>query len=140
MVAAPKEENKMTINMSMDAVAEKRLLSAVVAHAVRDACHAPIMKGTKKKVASRMKPETVSAMAFLFDTSRSGLDAYAIWLDFDADQFRQKLIDVCFKERVPSALHLTDDQRRCFRINYKLFKTSPVQPLPDDEMDEDENV
>lgn len=126
--------------MSTDAIAEKRLLAAVVAHAVRDACLSPVIKDKK---AVRPRADTLSALNFLFDTSRSGVDAYAVWLDFDVDQFRQKLINVCQKDLVSSELHLTDDQRRNFRVNYKLYCAMPrhvAHALSEAGAEEEENA
>lgn len=125
--------------MSTDATAETRLLSAVVAHAVRDACLSPILKGKK---AVRPRADALSALNFLFDTQRSGIDAYALWLDFDVNQFRQKLIDACDKETVSKDLHLSSDQRRNFRVNYKLYRSMPrqVAHILSESTEEEENA
>lgn len=111
-------------NMSAVALAEKRILAAVVAQAVKDACVAPILRG---KVAVRPMPDALTALGFLFDQTIAGLDAYAAWLDFDPDRFRQKVLDACFASKVSSDLHLSDDQRRNFRVNYKLFQEMPAE-------------
>lgn len=127
-------------DLSTDVVAEKRLLSAVVAHAVKDACIRPV---TKNKKAVRHHPDALSALNFLFDTHRSGIDAYALWLDFDADQFRQKLIKACHKEIVAKDLHLSDEQRRNFRVNYKLYCAMPrhvAHALSEAGAEEEENA
>ena len=102
--------------MSSEAVAEKRLLAAVVAQAIRDACMAPNV-GAKKKL--HLRVEAASAMSFLFNTSRSGVDAYALWLDFDADRFREKLLKRCNTEGHDP--QLSDEQKRNFRRNYRLY-------------------
>lgn len=114
------------ITMSSDATAEKRILAAVVAQAVKDACLAPVVLN---KVAVRPQAEAYSAMNFFFNTKRSGIDAYAIWLEFDAERFREKLLHSCYAEFAPKDLYLTDDQRRNFRANYKLFRSAPVAVL-----------
>lgn len=111
-------------NMSSEALAEKRMLAAVVAQAVKDACLAPVLRG---KVAVHPRADSITALGFLFDQTRAGLNAYAAWLDFDPDRFRQKMIDSCFASKVSSDLHLSDDQRRNFRVNYKLFQAMPAQ-------------
>ena len=126
----------MAANMSKDALAEKHLLTAVVAHAVRDACMPPIVKKTKRKEAARIRGEVFSAIVFLFDKERAGLDAYAAWLDFDAEQFRLKLLRACHSERVTPDLHLDDNQRRNFRANYKLYNSMPHHRLEDIEVEE----
>ena len=122
-----------SVTMSTNAIAEKRILTAVVAHAVKDACIAPVLLG---KVAVRPHADAQSAMNFFFNTKRSGIDAYAIWLEFDAERFREKLIQACFDNVAPKDLHLTDDQRRNFRANYKLFRNAPV--LADEWTDDEE--
>lgn len=88
-------------------IPERRLLAAVVAQAIRDASAAPIKEG---KRAVRLPGDARSAMAFLFGP---GLDAYAMWLDFDPDQFRNNLLDM------RPGVHLSDEQRRNFRFNYR---------------------
>lgn len=126
--------------MSTEAIAEKRLMAAVVAHAVKDACLSPVIKDKK---AVRPRADALSALNFLFDTSRSGVDAYALWLDFDVDQFRQKLINACQRDTASSDLHLTDDQRRNFRVNYKLYCAMPrhvAHALSEAGAEEEENA
>ncbi len=116
----------MNVSMSTDASAERQVLLAVVMQAVRDACLSPIVREqSRRKVAERMQADAATAMAFLFSTDRPGLDAYALWLNFEPDRFREKLIHSMFSERVSDDLHLKDQQRRNFRINYKIFRTSP---------------
>ena len=106
-----------------NATAEKRLLAAVVALAVKDMCLAPIVKkkGNRRKV-DRPRADAITAYGFLFDRSRSGLDEYASWLDFDADRFRENLINACFSDIVSKELKLDDKDRMNFRRNYKLLK------------------
>jgi hypothetical protein len=58
----------------------------------------------------------------LFDTSVSGVDAYGLWLDFNVDQFRRKLLEMMFDES-PFVVGGKDPQaRRNFRYNYKLWQ------------------
>ena len=106
-----------------DAIAEKRLLAAVVALAVKDMCLAPIVKkkGNTRKV-DRPRADAITAYGFLFDKSRSGLEEYASWLDFDAERFRTRLIESCFSDIVSKELKLDDKDRMNFRRNYKLLK------------------
>jgi hypothetical protein len=107
--------------------------------AVRDACLSPIVREqSRRKVAERMQADAATAMAFLFSTDRSGLDAYALWLNFEPDRFREKLIHSMFSERVSDDLHLKDQQRRNFRINFKIFRTSPVLPIDQEDSDDDD--
>ncbi len=119
----------MNVSMSTDASAERQVLLAVVMQAVRDACLSPITKDdegdARRKVAERMQADAATAMAFLFSTDRPGLDAYALWLNFEPDRFREKLIHSMFSERVSDDLHLKDQQRRNFRINFKIYRTKP---------------
>ncbi len=112
-------------NMSSDATAEKRLLAAVVAQAIRDACLLPIEKRGDKVRKPRviLRADAATAMAFLFDKSVSGVDAYAAWLDFDANRFRDRLLDACSSNRRDPMF--TDEQRRAFRQNYRLFMSLP---------------
>lgn len=111
--------------MSDDSTAEKRLLAAVVAQAIKDACLAPIVRERRRKKEIRLKGEAATAMAFLFDDERSGVDAYALWLDFDVEQFRKKLINKCSSDAKDP--YLNDDQKRNFRRNYRLFKSLPSE-------------
>lgn len=91
-------------------IPERRLLSAVVALAVHDACATPLIKNSK---ATGITADAKTALAFLFG---KGLDAYALWLDFDPDQFRQNLLTM------RPGKHLSDNERRNFKANYKLWK------------------
>jgi len=114
-------------NMSSDAISEKRLLAAVVAQAVRDACLPPIDKraDTGRKAETSLRADAATAMAFLFDKSVAGVEAYATWLDFDADRFRGRLLDACSIDRRDPMF--SDEQRRAFRANYRLFMSLPYE-------------
>ena len=94
----------------------KALLANVVLLAIADACSEPAKRSMR--VGSPMAPEQYTAMRFLFDTEESGVDAYALWLDFDVDQFRNRLRTIMADN---SALHVNGFsplQRRNFRFNY----------------------
>jgi len=106
-------------DMSSDATAEKRLMAAVVAQAVKDACLLPIERRRRGKTEMALRSDAITAMAFLFEKSMPGLDAYAIWLDFDTDRFRERLIDACDSNRRDPMF--SDQQRRAFRHNYRIF-------------------
>lgn len=107
-----------------DGVGEKQLLAAVVALAVKDMCLPPIVKKQgQRRVLQGPRSDAATAYGFLFDKTRSGLDVYSEWLDFDADHFRQKLVHAAFSDRVHKELKLDDKQRRNFRQNYKLLQS-----------------
>ena len=99
-----------TRDFNMDQhVAHKRLLAAVVALAVKDAC-----KGSKSK---RLLTDTQSAFNFLFKYS----DLYLSLLDIDPQHFRKRLVAYANSKRtgVVTPYNLTDFERRCFAMNYR---------------------
>jgi hypothetical protein len=99
----------------------QQLLASVVASAVNDTCVEPF-RATSKDKSVLMRIDTVTAFRFLFDTSVSGVDAYGLWLDFNVDQFRRKLLEMMFDES-PFVVGGKDPQaRRNFRYNYKLWQ------------------
>ena len=103
-----------------EAIEEKRLMAAVVAQAIKDACIAPMTKTVKNKKVLRIRWDAATAMYFLFSTEESGVDAYALWLDFDVKMFREKLLKKC--SSYSHDPYLNDDQKRNFMRNYRLFQ------------------
>jgi hypothetical protein len=107
---------------------ERSLLAQVVLVAINDACTKPseeTRRANHKYLMTsnrRMHRDTFTAMRFLFDKSKSGLNEYAIWLDFDADQFRAKLLKLMADSSNNVISSYTPMDRRYFRINYKLFQ------------------
>ena len=99
-----KDENFMD-----QAVACRRLISAVVALAITDAC-----KGASKET---LPTNTVSALSFLFEHS----DSYLELLNIDPQQFRKRLLDYVYNKSPDKMLkhHLSDFERRAFGINYQ---------------------
>lgn len=99
--------------MEAEARGEARLLAAVVAMAIRDACIRP---SGKPPVASDI---AINAVDFLFRTDVAGLGAYGDWLEFDAVVFRQRLKAAVESERFE---RLSDGDMRAFRFNYRALK------------------
>ena len=93
---------------------EIRLLSAVVSLAIRDTMQKPI---GKKEL--RLQPETASAFDFLFTQSSDG---YFEMLNIDPNHYRKKLIGV-MNDTGYTDVPFKKEDRRVFRINYKLWKT-----------------
>lgn len=118
---------RMSAFMRTDAMPEKALLSQVVLLAISDGC-APPPKPSKKLegVTSRdgimMQTHAFTAMRFLFDTTVAGLQQYSLWLDFDADRFRSKLLTLMANDSPNQLGQYSSMQRRAFRINYKLWR------------------
>lgn len=75
-------------------VAHRRMLSAVVGLAIRDAC---AING------SRFRDDTRTAISFLFEHS----DGYLEMLDIDPKQFRERLLAAIFKNPGPSKRPIT---------------------------------
>lgn len=118
--------------MQTNASPEKALLSQVILTAVMDAC-APPPKPVKKPKGiishggMMMRSEAFTAMRFLFDTTVPGLYEYSLWLDFDADQFRSRLLRLMANDSVNQLGQYASNQRRAFRINYKLWQNIQTQ-------------
>jgi hypothetical protein len=102
--------------------AGRALLATVVLLAVSDACTTPQKprKGDSPKIPMPM--EAFTAMRFLFDTSVSGLNEYAMWLDFDPDQFRRKLLATMADNSANVINGHDSTHRRHFRINYNIWR------------------
>lgn len=99
----------------------EKLLAAVVAVAISDACVEPFRVTSKDKT-TYMRVETVTAFRFLFSQSMSGLDAFALWLDFNEHNFRRKLLQYMADESRLSVHGKDPNQRRNFRYNYRLWE------------------
>ena len=109
-----------------------QLLSAVVASAVNDGCLTPPKKGVG---GYQITTDSFTAMRFLFDVDQVGLDAYALWLDFEPEQFRLKLLDV-MQNNSPLIIAGFDPlKRRNFRFNYSVWKKMAMKG---DSVEEDE--
>jgi len=91
------------------AVACKRLLSAVVALAVRDACQP---SGSKM-----LNQLSKNALEFLFYTS----DGYLEWLDIEAEQFRKRLVGIMYTKNKNPPFSLSEQDCRNLRINYQMW-------------------
>lgn len=121
-----------------EATPERRLLASVVALAVNDACTIPPRPDSKyMSPGLKMRPESFTAMRFLFDKSVSGLNEYALWLDFDADQFRRKLLALMQDDSPKRLANFDAIDRRHFRINYKLWQAvKNVEEIVEEEQEE----
>jgi hypothetical protein len=121
----------------------QQLLASVVAAAVNDACVEPFRVTTKDK-AALMRVDTMTAFRFLFDETVSGIDAYALWLDFNPHQFRRKLLEMMFDDSQRVVNGKNPELRRNFRYNYKLWLKMPKAELQEveqpDEGDEDDRL
>ena len=91
------------------AVACKRLLSAVVSLAVRDSCQTP-----GKKMLNQLPRD---ALDFLFNTS----DGYLEWLDFDPEQFRKRLVNTMYAKKYFPIYGLSENDIRSMRKNYQMW-------------------
>jgi hypothetical protein len=98
--------------------ANRRLLSAVVALAIRDACQHPGNKAVGELPRS--------ALNFLFEHS----DGYLGLLDIDAEQFRKRLINLVFskEKKTGRGFGLSEDDCRKFRINYSMWHKEKTTP------------
>lgn len=97
--------------------AHLRLISAIVALSLKDAAHA-----CRGKTLSPMVSE---AMDFIFLHSAG----YLALLDIDAEQFRKRLIEYVHdgKKRPDCNHHLSDFEKRCFRMNYSRWYEEKLQ-------------
>jgi hypothetical protein len=115
----------------------RTLLALVVHTALRDACLEPLREKNKRGV--RLRIEAFTAMRFLFDESVSGLNEYAMWLDFDAGQFRLRLKNIMADLRAGTRGGFTDMDRLNFNRNYKLYLLAPGVSEHDIRKQEEEN-
>jgi len=86
-------------------VACRRLLSAVVAQAMRDATETPT-------VSKSCTTNAFTALQFLFLDS----DHYLTILDIDPQEFRRRLIEQMYQKG--AMREFTEMHKRCFRFNY----------------------
>ena len=113
----------------------QKLLAAVVAVAVNDTCVEPF-KTTASDKTRLMRVDTITAFRFLFSNDVSGLDAYALWLDFNPDNFRRKLLEIMFNDS-PNVIAGKDPHlRRNFRYNYNLWRKLPRMEITEEEEDD----
>lgn len=110
-----------------------QLLSSVVASAINDGCLTPPKKGVS---GYQITTDSFTAMRFLFDTDQTGLDAYALWLDFEPDQFRSRLLKIMQNDSPLVIAGFDDSRRRNFRFNYAVWKKMSMKG---DSVEDDEN-
>jgi hypothetical protein len=111
-------------------IPEQRVLMAAINLAIFDSCKQPIIAGdllTKSKKHKDYKLHTDARTAFQFIFGE-GLENFCNWLPLDSGWLRKKLLDYMFDDgpKKPTAkdvvVRVDDQQRRMFRINYKLYK------------------
>jgi len=122
----------------------QQLLASVIAAAVHDTCVEPY-RATSKYKSTLIRIDTVTAFRFLFDESVSGIDAYGLWLDFNVDQFRRKLLEMMFDESQLVVGGKDPQARRNFRYNYKLWQRASalgvlIEPESKDEEEDDDRL
>lgn len=119
----------------------RKLLSAVIITAVRDACSTPPKRNKTRGEENRMpiSTEAFTALRFLFDESVSGLNEYLNWFDIDPGQYRLRLQQT-MADSSPLRLNGFEPlDRRNFRYNYGMWLRLKDQlPLVNLEGDEDE--
>lgn len=93
---------------------EQRLLSAVVALAVRDCCDRPLKIDNK----IRLSFNAASAFDFIFTPLGEG---YLEWLDIDPTNFRAALIKLMQDISSKEIASFDSMARRTFRQNYALW-------------------
>lgn len=112
---------------TQSATGYRQLLAAVVQLAVDDACKSP------GKNATRPDANAMSAIRFIFGP---GLEAYAEWLDFSAEEFRRRLQMIASTAAAGSDSTWPDERRRALRYNIRRTPMH-VADEPDDETLED---
>lgn len=110
-----------------------QLLSAVVASAINDGCLTPPKKGVS---GYQITTDSFTAMRFLFDKDQTGLDAYALWLDFETDQFRSRLLKIMKDDSALIIAGFDNIKRRNFRFNYNVWQKMSMKG---DVFEDDEN-
>ena len=93
---------------------EERILLAVINLAAIDAMERPLGTYPHQKLTQNAK----SAMRFLYG---SGFEGYCAALGFDVDYMRRKL-ETMTTSSVVNKHRVTDEHRRAFRANLKLWK------------------
>lgn len=97
----------------------RRLLSAVVVVALRDACATPLKRGMG---GTPISTEAFTAMRFFFDTTVSGLNEYLAWFDIDAEQYRRRLLET-MQNNSPLRINGFEPlDRRNFRLNHRMWE------------------
>lgn len=108
------------LDRNFQTTACRNLLHSVVALSVSDACGVPPKK-SREQSRFPISIEAFTAMRFLFDKTQSGIDAYALWLDFDADRFREKLLKIMNNNSAVVVAGFEPERRRNFRFNYGVW-------------------
>ena len=112
---------------------ERRLLAAVVAMALRDACEKPY----KESKNCTMHTYARSAHEFLWTPA---LDAYLAFLDIEPDFYREKLTKFMSDQSERVTNGFSSENRRNFRLNKLLWEDQrgllPV--IPDSEEEDTE--
>lgn len=112
----------------------RALLANVVLLALADACSEPTTK--RIKIGKAIPTDQYTAMRFLFDKTESGVDVYALWLDFDCDQFRERLRKTMADNGPLNINGFTPLQRRNFRFNYRQWLANQNLELVEEENDD----
>lgn len=121
------------------ALAYRRLMSAVIITAIRDGCTTPPKsRGLKEEGGMPISTDAFTAMRFLFDTSVSGLAEYLAWFDIDAGQYRVRLKDTMFDNSALKINGFETFERRNFRFNYNMWmRLKDTLPIEDVEGEND---
>lgn len=128
------EFNVNMVDLNQQTEASRRVLSSVVALAVNDACAMPVNKsGFGKKSKYQLTTDAFTAMRFIFDDERSGLDAYALWLDFEVKRFREKLLAIMNNHDAGPVAGFDSERRRNFRFNYRQWSAMRFEDVPEEE-------
>ena len=140
-----KQQDHIVLMPNSNATPERSLLASVVLLAVNDACSVPPKpdkdnhKNKKTPAGFRISRDAFTAMRFFFDTRVSGVDAYAEWLDFDLDSFRNRLRTI-MSNNGPTHIHGFDPmQRRNFRYNYGMWLKVREMDSTEDEPEESDD-
>lgn len=124
----------MFFDVEQQSKACRSLLSSVVLLAIADACSEPTSR--RIKVGKPIPTDQYTAMRFLFDKTESGVDVYALWLDFDVDQFRERLLKTMANNGPLNINGFTPLQRRNFRFNYGQWLANQNLELVEDDEDD----
>jgi hypothetical protein len=108
----------------------RSLLASVVNLALLDACIEP-HRDRKKPI----NYDAWTAMRFLFDEDEYGLEQYALWLDFDPEQFRERVMKIMKDDSALRIGGFDTQQRRAFRYNFRRW--SETKQLSEQEVKND---
>lgn len=115
----------------------QKLLASVVHLSIKDACTRP-PTGKKGKSLGDIHTDAFTALRFLFGEGVAGLNEYATWLDFDAGQFRKKLLEMMRDDTAKFVFSIGPEDRRAFRYNYKTWLAiKDLKREEQEELDED---